>query len=123
MWSDNETELDAINVQHAEGAVVDLWKTPHLTPITIRVFGPWSIGKSSVAKMVHRPAASPGGSPAADEAWPMIRGAPVRRTVIRPRVEWQAPGGVGSVRSPEARAPRSATRGGRYRCSNRGPHP
>ena len=54
MWSDNETAIDAINVQHVVGAVVDILNTPHLTPITIGVFGPWGIGKSSVAQMVRQ---------------------------------------------------------------------
>lgn len=53
MWSDNETEIDAINVQHIVGAVVDILNTPHLTPVTIGVFGPWGIGKSSVVQMVR----------------------------------------------------------------------
>lgn len=67
MWSDNETEIDAINVQHVVGAVVDILNTPHLTPITVGVFGPWGIGKSSVAKMVQQAMAPPDGKSDAHE--------------------------------------------------------
>jgi hypothetical protein len=61
MWSDNETELDAINVQHVVAAVLEILTSPHLTPITVGVFGPWGIGKSSVAKMIERVLTPPKG--------------------------------------------------------------
>jgi hypothetical protein len=67
VWSDNETEIDAINVQHVVGAVVDILNTPHLTPITVGVFGPWGSGKSSVAKMVQQAMAPPDGKSDAHE--------------------------------------------------------
>lgn len=54
MWADNETELDAINVQHIVSTVTEILAMPHLSPVTIGVFGPWGIGKSSVARMVQR---------------------------------------------------------------------
>ena len=53
MWSDNETSLDLVNVQHLVGAVTGIAQAPHLQPVTIGVFGPWGSGKSSVMKMVR----------------------------------------------------------------------
>ncbi|MEL6702876.1 MAG: P-loop NTPase fold protein [Bacteroidota bacterium] len=53
MWSDNETSLDLVNVQHLVSAVSDIALTPHLQPVTVGVFGPWGSGKSSVMKMVR----------------------------------------------------------------------
>ena len=53
MWSDNETSLDLVNVQHLVGAVTGIAQAPNLQPVTIGVFGPWGSGKSSVMKMVR----------------------------------------------------------------------
>lgn len=53
MWSDNETNLDLINVQHLVTAVTGLACAPHLQPLTVGVFGPWGSGKSSVMRMVR----------------------------------------------------------------------
>lgn len=53
MWSDNDTAVDALNVQHLVRAVLDVVRDSALTPVTVGVFGPWGSGKSSVARMVR----------------------------------------------------------------------
>ena len=53
MWSDNETNLDLINVQHLVGAVTGLISNEMLLPLTVGVFGDWGSGKSSVMKMTQ----------------------------------------------------------------------
>lgn len=53
MWSDNETTLDLINVQHLMSAVTGIVRTKALLPATIGVFGGWGSGKSSIIRMVQ----------------------------------------------------------------------
>ncbi len=53
MWSDNETTLDLINVQHLMSAVTGIVRTETLLPITIGVFGDWGSGKSSIMRMAQ----------------------------------------------------------------------
>lgn len=52
MWSDNETAIDSLNVQHVVQAVLQLLDVPYLSPVTIGVYGDWGSGKSSVALML-----------------------------------------------------------------------
>lgn len=48
MWSDNETSVDLINVQHLVGGVADVIRRHDLLPVTIGVYGGWGQGKSSL---------------------------------------------------------------------------
>jgi hypothetical protein len=52
MWSDVETAVDALNVQHLVRAILTVVRDATLSPVTVGVFGPWGSGKSSVAQMV-----------------------------------------------------------------------
>lgn len=52
MWSDVETAVDALNVQHLVRAILTVVRDTTLSPVTVGVFGPWGSGKSSVAQMV-----------------------------------------------------------------------
>ncbi|MBK8059526.1 MAG: hypothetical protein IPK33_17210 [Gemmatimonadetes bacterium] len=52
MWSDNETAVDLLNVQHIVKAVLSVVRDTRLSPITAGVYGDWGSGKSSVLKMV-----------------------------------------------------------------------
>lgn len=52
MWSDNETALDSLNVQHLVQAMLTLLDLPDLSPVTIGVYGDWGSGKSSVVLML-----------------------------------------------------------------------
>ena len=52
MWSDNETAIDSLNVQHVVQAILHLLDLPHLSPVTIGVYGDWGSGKSSVVLML-----------------------------------------------------------------------
>jgi predicted KAP-like P-loop ATPase len=52
MWSDNETALDLISINHYVSTVVELVNDKTLLPLTIGVFGDWGNGKSSLLKMV-----------------------------------------------------------------------
>lgn len=53
MWSDNETTLDLLNVQHLVTTVIDMLDAPGLLPVTIGVYGDWGSGKSSIARMIE----------------------------------------------------------------------
>lgn len=53
MWSDNETTLDLLNVQHLVTTVIDILDSPGLLPVTIGVYGDWGSGKSSIARMIE----------------------------------------------------------------------
>ncbi len=53
MWSDAETPVDSLNVQHLVRAIVQLLDKPHLSPVTIGVYGDWGSGKSSVVLMLQ----------------------------------------------------------------------
>lgn len=53
MWSDNETEVDLLNVQHIVEAVVSVVADDRLSPVTVGVYGDWGSGKSSVIRMVR----------------------------------------------------------------------
>lgn len=52
MWSDNETGLDLLNIEHYVSSVIELATDEALLPVTIGVFGDWGNGKSSLLKMV-----------------------------------------------------------------------
>jgi hypothetical protein len=52
VWSDNETAIDSLNVQHVVNAVLQLLDLEQLSPVTIGVYGDWGSGKSSVAVML-----------------------------------------------------------------------
>ncbi len=52
MWSDNETAIDSLNVQHVVQAILQLLDLPHLSPVAIGVYGDWGSGKSSVVLML-----------------------------------------------------------------------
>src|SRR5215216_6038602 len=52
MWSDNEAEIDLLNVEHLVGAVLRVVKDERLDPVTVGVFGDWGSGKSSVIQLV-----------------------------------------------------------------------
>ena len=53
MWSDNEAEIDLLNVQHLVGAVLRVVKDDRLDPVTIGVYGDWGSGKSSVIRLLR----------------------------------------------------------------------
>lgn len=53
MWSDNETALDLLNIEHYVSSVIELATDDALLPVTIGVFGDWGNGKSSLLKMVQ----------------------------------------------------------------------
>ena len=53
MWSDNETDLDLLNVTYLVSAVTETVLNPSLLPITVGVFGDWGSGKSSILRMVR----------------------------------------------------------------------
>lgn len=54
MWSDNETNLDLLNVSYLVSAVTDTVQSKNLLPITIGVFGDWGSGKSSIMSMAQK---------------------------------------------------------------------
>lgn len=53
MWSDNETALDLLSIEHYVSSVIELATDEALLPVTIGVFGDWGNGKSSLLKMVQ----------------------------------------------------------------------
>lgn len=53
MWSDNETALDLLSIEHYVSSVIELATDDTLLPVTIGVFGDWGNGKSSLLKMVQ----------------------------------------------------------------------
>lgn len=52
VWSDNETAIDSLNVQHLVKTILQLLQLQHLSPVTIGVYGDWGSGKSSVVLML-----------------------------------------------------------------------
>lgn len=54
MWSDNESELDLLGVDHLATAVKQTILDSRLLPITVGVFGDWGCGKSSLISMVRK---------------------------------------------------------------------
>lgn len=60
MWSDNEAEIDLLNVDHLVGAVLRVIRDDRLDPVTVGVYGDWGSGKSSVIRLLReRMAADP----------------------------------------------------------------
>jgi hypothetical protein len=53
VWSDRESELDYLNVQHLVAAVEAIVTTDHLLPVTVGVFGDWGSGKSTVMRLAR----------------------------------------------------------------------
>lgn len=53
MWSDRESELDLLNVQHLVAAVETTVRADHLLPVTVGVFGDWGSGKSTVLNLAR----------------------------------------------------------------------
>lgn len=53
MWSDRESELDLLNVQHLVAAVETTVRADHLLPVTVGVFGDWGSGKSTVMNLAR----------------------------------------------------------------------
>lgn len=53
MWSDRESELDLLNVQHLVAAVEATVRAEHLLPVTVGVFGDWGSGKSTVMNLAR----------------------------------------------------------------------
>jgi len=54
MWSDNETDLDLLNVTYLVSAVTRTVLDANLLPITVGVFGDWGSGKSSILTMARK---------------------------------------------------------------------
>lgn len=54
MWTDRETLIDLINVQHLVAAVTETVKEEQLLPTTLGVFGDWGSGKSSLLSMARQ---------------------------------------------------------------------
>lgn len=54
MWSDNEAEIDLLNVEHLVGAVLRVVKDDRLDPVTVGVYGDWGSGKSSVIRLLRQ---------------------------------------------------------------------
>ena len=53
MWSDRESELDLLNVQHLVAAIEATVRADHLLPVTVGVFGDWGSGKSTVMNLAR----------------------------------------------------------------------
>jgi len=53
MWSDRESDLDLLNVQHLVAAVEAIVTADHLLPVTVGVFGDWGSGKSTVIRLAR----------------------------------------------------------------------
>ena len=54
MWTDRETLVDLINVQHLVAAITETVKEEKLLPTTLGVFGDWGSGKSSLLSMAKQ---------------------------------------------------------------------
>ena len=54
MWSDRESELDLLNVQHLVAAIEATVRTEDLLPVTVGVFGDWGSGKSTVINLARK---------------------------------------------------------------------
>jgi predicted KAP-like P-loop ATPase len=54
MWSDNETDLDLLNVAYLVSAITETVLRINLLPITVGVFGDWGSGKSSIVRMAQK---------------------------------------------------------------------
>lgn len=53
MWSDRESQLDLLNVQHLVAAIKTTVIADHLLPVTVGVFGDWGSGKSTVMHLAE----------------------------------------------------------------------
>ncbi|MEK7400593.1 MAG: P-loop NTPase fold protein, partial [Candidatus Poribacteria bacterium] len=54
MWTDNETDLDLLNVTYLVSAVTSTVLNTSLLPITVGIFGDWGSGKSSILRMAQK---------------------------------------------------------------------
>ena len=51
MWSDNETTIDLLSIEHLPAAVESVVLSPRHLPVTVGVVGGWGSGKSSIIRM------------------------------------------------------------------------
>ena len=54
MWTDNETDIDLLNIKHYVSSITSIVNDKTLLPVTVGIFGDWGNGKSSLLKMVKK---------------------------------------------------------------------
>lgn len=52
MWSDNDTSIDLLGLEHLVSAATGIVRNEKLLPATIGIFGDWGSGKSSLINMI-----------------------------------------------------------------------